>query len=108
MAECPTGLRNAAEAEKQAKLEDTKLGKEYEKAMQDRRTRADTLDKERRSEMSRRRLQLLAEKDIMGELKNNEDLHSNEQICYLGNGSFGIITFRNPSSPIKFFIRKRI
>ena len=42
------------------------------------------------------------------EIKKQEELASNEKICYLGNGSFGIITFRNPSSPIKFLIRKRI
>lgn len=45
---------------------------------------------------------------IIKEIKNKEELSSNEKICYLGNGSFGIITFRNPSSPIKFLIRKRI
>ncbi|MBN2532928.1 MAG: hypothetical protein JXB88_08555 [Spirochaetales bacterium] len=45
---------------------------------------------------------------ILKELKSQEELSPNEKICYLGNGSFGIITFRNPSSPIKFLIRKRI
>jgi hypothetical protein len=45
---------------------------------------------------------------IIKEIKKQEELSSNEKICYLGNGSFGIITFRNPSSPIKFLIRKRI
>lgn len=45
---------------------------------------------------------------IIKEIKKEEELASNEKICYLGNGSFGIITFRNPSSPIKFLIRKRI
>ena len=45
---------------------------------------------------------------ILKEIRAQEELSSNERICYLGNGSFGIITFRNPSSPIKFLIRKRI
>ncbi len=45
---------------------------------------------------------------VIKEIKNQEELSPNEKICYLGNGSFGIITFRNPNSPIKFLIRKRI
>ena len=45
---------------------------------------------------------------ILKQIKKNEELLNNEKICYLGNGSFGIIAFRNPSSPIKFLIRKRI
>ena len=45
---------------------------------------------------------------VIIEIKKQEELSSNEKICYLGNGSFGIITFRNSNSPIKFLIRKRI
>jgi len=45
---------------------------------------------------------------ILKQLKKNEELLNNEKVYYLGNGSFGIIAFRNPSSPIKFLIRKRI
>ncbi|MBN2736366.1 MAG: hypothetical protein JXR70_05250 [Spirochaetales bacterium] len=45
---------------------------------------------------------------IIKEIKRIEEIGPNEKLCYLGNGSFGIISFRNPSSPIKFLIRKRI
>jgi hypothetical protein len=45
---------------------------------------------------------------VLREIRKNEELAANEKICYLGKGSFGIIAFRNPSSPIKFLIRKRI
>jgi hypothetical protein len=29
----------------------------------------------------------------------------NEKICYLGNGSFGVVQFRGP---MRFFVRKRV
>jgi hypothetical protein len=45
---------------------------------------------------------------VLREIKKQEELSQNEKICYLGNGSFGVITFRTPNSPIKFLIRKRI
>lgn len=45
---------------------------------------------------------------VLREIRKSEELNQNEKVCYLGKGSFGIITFRNPSSPIKFLIRKRI
>ncbi len=45
---------------------------------------------------------------VLKELKKTNELRPNEKICYLGNGSFGIVQFRGPDSPIKFFIRKRI
>ncbi len=45
---------------------------------------------------------------ILRELKTTYDLRPDEKICYLGNGSFGIVQFRGPDSPIRFFIRKRI
>jgi hypothetical protein len=45
---------------------------------------------------------------IINEIKKTEPLEQNERICYLGKGSFGIIVTRNPSSPLKFLIRKRI
>ena len=45
---------------------------------------------------------------IVKELKETNDLRPDEKICYLGDGSFGIVQFRGPDSPIRFFIRKRI
>ena len=42
------------------------------------------------------------------ELQNAEELEPADKICYLGSGSFGIINFRNSSSPIRFLIKKRI
>jgi hypothetical protein len=43
-------------------------------------------------------LRLLREENTPGE---------NEKICYLGNGSFGVVQFRG-GSPLRFFVRKRI
>ena len=45
---------------------------------------------------------------IVKEIKETEPLSNNERLCYLGRGSFGILTFRAASSPIRFLIRKRI
>ncbi len=45
---------------------------------------------------------------VLKELKKTNELKPNEKICYLGNGSFGIVQFRGPESPIRFFVRKRI
>ena len=45
---------------------------------------------------------------ILKILCENNELYSNEKICYLGKGSFGIIQFRNTNSPLCFFIRQRI
>ena len=45
---------------------------------------------------------------ILNELKDANELKPNEKICYLGSGSFGIVQFRGPESPIRIFIRKRI
>jgi hypothetical protein len=45
---------------------------------------------------------------VINEIKKTEPLEPNERICYLGKGSFGIITSRNPASPLKFLIKKRI
>lgn len=45
---------------------------------------------------------------ILKGIAQNEELESSDKVCYLGNGSFGIITFRNSSSPIRFLIKKRI
>jgi hypothetical protein len=45
---------------------------------------------------------------ILKEIQQTEQLEANEKLCYLGRGSFGILSFRNASSPIRFLIRKRI
>ncbi len=44
---------------------------------------------------------------ILKQLESRETLESDEKICYLGNGSFGIIKTR-AGGPMKFFVRKRI
>jgi hypothetical protein len=45
---------------------------------------------------------------VINEISKTETLEQNERICYLGKGTFGIITARNTSSPLKFLIKKRI
>jgi hypothetical protein len=41
-------------------------------------------------------------------LEEREELGQNEKICYIGQGSFGIIKYQNGSGGKKFTIRKRI
>jgi hypothetical protein len=45
---------------------------------------------------------------VIRELQQKEDLGTNEKICYLGQGSFGIVSFRSSASPVRFIIKKRI
>jgi hypothetical protein len=45
---------------------------------------------------------------ILNDILKTEELKPNESICYLGRGSFGILSFRNSSGPLRFLIRKRI
>lgn len=45
---------------------------------------------------------------ILKVLREAHGLKENEKICYLGNGSFGIIQFRNTAGRLRFFIRERI
>jgi len=45
---------------------------------------------------------------ILKVLRASNELQPQEKICYLGQGSFGIIQLRNVNSPIRFLIRKRI
>ena len=45
---------------------------------------------------------------VIKKLSEEESLQPKEKICYLGNGSFGIVRFKNPSDPKNFTIRKRI
>ncbi len=45
---------------------------------------------------------------VIADLSTQEELGSDEKICYLGNGSFGIIKERLNSRTNRFFIRKRI
>lgn len=45
---------------------------------------------------------------ILQNLRVANDLSPSEKLCYLGGGTFGIIQYRNPQSPIRFLIRKRI
>ncbi len=44
---------------------------------------------------------------IIKKIAEEENIQEDETICYLGNGSFGIIQKRN-SKQMTFFIRKRI
>jgi len=44
---------------------------------------------------------------IMKKIAEEEEIGPDERVCYLGNGSFGIIQQRN-TNQMKFFIRKRI
>lgn len=44
---------------------------------------------------------------ILKMLREINELADNEKICYLGNGSFGIIQLRNAAGKVRFFIRKR-
>ncbi len=45
---------------------------------------------------------------ILKSIENSEELASHEKICYLGNGSFGIVRFQKDPSVFPFIIRKRI
>jgi hypothetical protein len=45
---------------------------------------------------------------ILKSIENSEELASHERICYLGNGSFGIVRFQKDPSVFPFIIRKRI
>jgi hypothetical protein len=45
---------------------------------------------------------------IMKNIEAQEGLASNERICYLGKGSFGILRFQKNGGTIPFIIRKRI
>lgn len=44
---------------------------------------------------------------VMKKISDEEDIQENEKLCYLGNGSFGIVEKRS-SGPTKFSIRKKI
>ncbi|MEM5947859.1 hypothetical protein WKV44_04820 [Spirochaetia bacterium 38H-sp] len=41
-------------------------------------------------------------------IKQTETLGKDEELCYLGNGAFGIVIMKQPPSPVRFFIKKRI
>jgi hypothetical protein len=45
---------------------------------------------------------------ILKKLTEDESLGTNEKICYLGGGSFGIVRRKPDSDSKHFFIRKRI
>ena len=45
---------------------------------------------------------------ILKTLREINELVDGEKICYLGNGSFGIIQFRNAAGKLRFFIKKRL
>ena len=45
---------------------------------------------------------------VIKKLSEEETLKPKERICYLGNGAFGIVKFKNPSDQRQFEIRKRI
>jgi hypothetical protein len=42
---------------------------------------------------------------ILKILREENQPAENEKICYLGNGSFGVVQFRGP---MRFFVRKRV
>jgi hypothetical protein len=42
---------------------------------------------------------------ILKILRDEHHPGENEKICYLGNGSFGVVQFR---PPLRFFVRKRV
>ena len=42
---------------------------------------------------------------ILKVLREEHNPSAEEKICYLGNGSFGIVQFR---PPLRFFVRKRV
>jgi hypothetical protein len=45
---------------------------------------------------------------VLKDLEEREELGPNEKICYIGQGSFGIIKYQTGSGGKKFSIRKRI
>jgi len=46
---------------------------------------------------------------VLKVLREEHNPGENEKICYLGNGSFGIVQFRSVSgSSLRFFVRKRL
>jgi hypothetical protein len=45
---------------------------------------------------------------ILKVIEKSEELASHEKVCYLGNGSFGIVRFQKDPSVFPFIIRKRI
>ncbi len=45
---------------------------------------------------------------ILKTIEKTEELASHEKVCYLGNGSFGIVRFQRDPSIFPFVIRKRI
>ncbi len=45
---------------------------------------------------------------VLAYLSLNESLGNHEKICYLGNGSFGIVRQKPGNGKRNFFIRKRI
>ena len=45
---------------------------------------------------------------VLKKIAEEERLEAKEKVCYLGNGSFGIVYFKNPSDPTQFVIKKRI
>ena len=45
---------------------------------------------------------------VIKKISEEESLQPKEKVCYLGNGSFGIVYFKNPSDPRQFTIKKRI
>ncbi|HEQ72313.1 MAG TPA: hypothetical protein ENN69_07480 [Spirochaetia bacterium] len=45
---------------------------------------------------------------VMKKILETENVSSNERLCYLGKGSFGIVRFQKASGHAPFVIRKRI
>jgi hypothetical protein len=44
----------------------------------------------------------------MKKIMETENVSSNEKICYLGKGSFGIVRYQKMGGSVPFVIRKRI
>lgn len=45
---------------------------------------------------------------VLKQIEEREEIGPNEKICYIGQGSFGIIKYHNGAGGRKFSIRKRI
>lgn len=44
---------------------------------------------------------------VLRDIAQKEELQPKEKVCYLGNGAFGILKFKQ-GGPVRFTIRKRI
>jgi len=45
---------------------------------------------------------------VLTELRQTERLESEEKLCYLGRGAFGVVVFRGSGAPIRYLVKRRI